>query len=257
MKIQYYSDLHLEFPENREFLKLNPLKPEGEILLLVGDIVPFAVMEKYNDFFNYVSDNFKLTYWIPGNHDYYYFDAAVKSGVLNEKIRDNVYLVNNVAIYHDDVRFIFSTLWAKINPSNEWNMQQSLSDFQVIKFNGERFSPSHFNQLHQDCFNFIQEEVKKPHSGKTVFATHYVPTFFNYPEKYKGDALNEGFAVELFYFIEASNADYWIYGHHHCNTPDFTIGKTQLLTNQLGYVKYGEHQDFRPDRFFNLNESKG
>lgn len=256
MKVQFCSDLHLEFPENREFLKLNPLKPEGDILLLVGDVVPFAVMDKYNDFFNYVSNNFKLTYWIPGNHEYYYFDAAARSGVLNEKIRDNIFLVNNVAILHDDVRFIFSTLWSKINPSNEWNLQQSLSDFQVIKFNGERFSPSHFNQLHQDCFNFIQQEVKKPHSGKTVFATHYVPTFLNYPEKYKGDALNEGFAVELFDFIEASNADYWIYGHHHCNTPDFAIGKTQLLTNQLGYVKYGEHQNFRTDRFFNLNGNK-
>ena len=254
MKIQYCSDLHLEFLENREFLKLNPLKPKGDILLLVGDISPFAVMDKQTEFINYVSDNFQFTYWIPGNHEYYYSDAASRSGVMNEKIRDNVFLVNNVVIHHDDLRFIFSTLWAKINPHNEWNLQQSLSDFQVVKSNGEQFTPYHFNLLHQDCFNFIQLEIKKPHSGKTVVATHYVPTFFNYPEKYKGDSLNEGFAVELFDFIEASNADCWIYGHHHYNTPDFAIGKTQLLTNQLGYVKYGEHQSFKHDKTFNLKQ---
>lgn len=252
MKVQYCSDIHLEFPQNREFIKLYPLKPMGDILLLVGDIVPFAVIEKHNDFFNYISDNFKHTYWIPGNHEYYYFEAATRTGVLNEKIRENVSLVNNVAIYHDEVRFIFSTLWAKINPSNEWNMQQNLSDFQVIKFHGERFSPAHFNQLHRDCFNFIQQEVKKLRVVKTVLATHYIPTLFNYPQKYRGSVLNEGFAVELFDFIESSNADFWIYGHHHYNTPDFTIGKTELITNQLGYVKYGEHHNFRTDKIINL-----
>jgi hypothetical protein len=63
----------------------------------------------------------------------------------------------------------------------------------------------------------------------------------HYPEMYKTDLLNEAFAVELFPFIESSGIDYWIYGHHHCNTPAFSIGNTQMLTNQLGYVQQGEH----------------
>jgi len=36
--------------------------------------------------------------------------------------------------------------------------------------------------------------------------------------------LNEAFAVELFELIEDSGPDYWIYGHHHNNIPDFSIG---------------------------------
>ena len=42
--------------------------------------------------------------------------------------------------------------------------------------------------------------------------------------------------------------NYQIYRH----TSDFEIGKTQLLTNQLGYVKYGEELGFSTDRKFIL-----
>ncbi len=41
-------------------------------------------------------------------------------------------------------------------------------------------------------------------------------------------------------FIEKTTIDYCIYGHHYNNTPDFTIGKTRMLTSQLVYVQYGE-----------------
>ena len=46
-----------------------PIKSVGDILILAGDIVPFAVMKDYLDFFNYISDHCKQTYWIPGNHE--------------------------------------------------------------------------------------------------------------------------------------------------------------------------------------------
>ena len=82
--------------------------------------------------------------------------------------------------------------------------------------------------------------------------THHCPTFLNYPEQYKGDALNEAFAVELFDMIESSNIDYWVYGHHHSNIPEFTIGKTKLVTNQLGYVQHYENEFFKTDKCFEL-----
>ncbi|MDZ4759234.1 MAG: metallophosphoesterase [Bacteroidota bacterium] len=87
MKIQYCSDLHLEFSENKAFLKEFPIKSVGDILLLAGDIVPFASMDKHKDFFNFCADNFETVYWLPGNHEYDHFDLAKKCGVLNEKIK--------------------------------------------------------------------------------------------------------------------------------------------------------------------------
>ncbi|MEJ7642907.1 MAG: metallophosphoesterase [Candidatus Nitrosocosmicus sp.] len=252
MKLQYCSDLHLEFPDNKKYLKENSLQPKGDVLLLAGDVVPFIAIDNHKDFFNYVSDNFQLTYWIPGNHEYYYSDAATKSGMINQKIRNNVFLVNNMSVHYKNVKIIFTTLWSKISPANEWQIERGMSDFHAIKYNRYRFSSLQFNQMHEESIQFLKSEQAKNHVGKTVVVTHHVPTFLHYPEKYKSDILNEAFAAELFDFIESSDIDYWIYGHHHSNTPDFRIGETLMLTNQLGYVKFDEHLLFDPYKTINL-----
>lgn len=244
MTIQYASDLHLEFSQNRDFIKAHPIEPKGEILLLAGDIVPFAVMHKHADFFNYLSDHFQHTYWVPGNHEYYNFDLADRCGTLHEKIKDNVSLVNNTSIVHDDVQFIFSTLWSKISPMYAWQIERGMSDFHVIRYKGKLFSYEDYNQLHEESILFVKETLEAKSAIKNIVVSHHIPTFQNYPAQYKGSVLSEAFAIELFDLIESDGPDYWIYGHHHSNVPDFTIGKTKMLTNQLGYVKYGEHVGF-------------
>ncbi len=252
LKIQYTSDLHLEFPANKEFLKRHPLQPVGQILVLAGDIVPFAVMDKHQDFFSYVSDHFETTYWLPGNHEYYHYDIDKKSGILNEKIRSNLFLVNNISVLHRNVRLIFSTLWSKISPGYQWDIERGLNDFHVIKHKGFRFSAEHYNRLHEESVTFIQNEIKGVQTERVAVFTHHCPTFSNYPEQYKHSILNEAFAVELFDLIEASNIDYWVYGHHHNNIPEFSIGNTKLITNQLGYVQQNEHRLFETNKWIEL-----
>ena len=244
MKFQYCSDLHLEFPVNNKYLKANPLKPEGEILLLAGDIIPFVEMEKENDFFNFLSDSFEHTYWIPGNHEYYRSGITERTGTFHEKIRSNVSLLNNTAIEHKGVLLLFSTLWSKINPTFEYVIKKSMADFHLIKNHGRKISGDDYDQLHEDCRAFLMKELSTVTNLKTVVVTHHLPTFLNYPEKYRDSELNTAFATELFDLIEPSNADYWIFGHSHEVVPDFKIGKTTLTTNQLGYVEYGEHFAF-------------
>lgn len=244
MIIQYASDLHLEFSQNKKFLLENPLQPVGDILILAGDIVPFGSVEEHADFFNYIADHFQTTFWIPGNHEYYYYDLATKSGILHEAIRSNVFLVNNISVISRNVRFIFSTMWSKITIAHQYAIERGMNDFRLISYKGRRFSTQDFNRLHEESMLFIRESLETKVSEQTIVVTHHVPTFMNYPPMFKGDALNDAFAVELFGLIEAIGPAYWIYGHHHYNQPDFEIGSTILSSNQLGYVQNQEHRLF-------------
>ena len=252
MKIQYASDLHIEFSENNEFLKANLLKKVGDILILAGDIVPFKVLNRIDDFFQYLSDNFENTYWIPGNHEYYQYNLADKQGMFHEKIKKNVHLLNNVKLDINGIDFLFTTLWSHISPRNQWQIQSSMNDFHVIQNGDEILSIEQYNSLHNESISFLNNNISSGTAAKSIVVSHHAPTLMNYPEQYKGDVLNEAFAVELFDFIEKHQPDYWIYGHTHSNTDDFNIGKTCLVTNQLGYVGYNEHKDFEINRVFEL-----
>lgn len=70
MKIQYASDLHLEFHENSRWLKENPLIAVGDILILAGDI-GYLGDDNYghHPFWDWCAESFRQTIVIPGNHE--------------------------------------------------------------------------------------------------------------------------------------------------------------------------------------------
>lgn len=252
MKIQYCSDLHLEFPENRRFIARNPIKPAAEILLLAGDIVTFSELEKASDFFNFVSDQFLKVYWVPGNHEHYGSDITNKPVPLYEDVRTNVHLVNNYTLHRHGYRFIFSTLWSKIDPLHAWDIERGIRDFSAIRFEGQKLTAHRFTQLHAASLLFVKAALQAEQKIPTIVVTHHVPTLLNYPTAYKNSPLNGAFATELFELIDDHGPEAWIYGHHHFNNPPFRIGRTNMLTNQLGYVHCHEHRSFQRDAMLSL-----
>ncbi|HET7179266.1 MAG TPA: metallophosphoesterase [Chryseosolibacter sp.] len=251
MDIQYWSDLHLEFASNRDYLAANALTPSADLLLLAGDIIPFQRMKEAMGFFDFVSDSFEQVYWVPGNHEYYRSDINHRTGEISERIRSNVSLVNNVSVEHKGVRLVFSTLWTRISPEKESVITRGMADFHLITDKDKKLSASRYNGLHEKARDFLLRElqIKRP---RTIVVSHHVPTFYNYPEKYAESDLNQGFAVELYDLVADSNADFWISGHTHEVVSDFTIGSTVLTSNQLGYVDYNEHLNFRPGKVLTL-----
>jgi predicted phosphohydrolase len=247
MKVQYCSDLHLEFPHNREFIKNNPIIPTGEVLILAGDILPFQFINQPSEFLDYIADHFEKTYWIPGNHEYYESDINERSGSFCESIRSNVFLINNQSINLNDTNFIFSTLWSKISEENRFIIENTLSDFKLISDGESNLKTSKFNILHEESFEFIKKSLDTNKMQKNIVVSHHIPTFLNYPEEHRQSKVNQGFATELFDLIHDATIEYWIYGHHHTNIPEFEINGTKLITNQLGYVKYKKNKTYRSD----------
>jgi len=245
MKIQYASDLHLEFSDNSRYLKQNPLKPVGDILILAGD-VGYLNDDNYSKhpFWDWVSDNYRQVIVAIGNHELYkYYDLAKMPHGLVCSIRDNVKCYYDAVVRIENVDIIISTLWAKILLEDAYLTERYVSDFHRILYNGEPLTWDNFNQEHDKCFSFIQSEVAKSTSEHIVVITHHVPSFQLASPDFTGSKINGAFTVELEEFIKQNHIKYWIYGHSHRNI-DKIIGNTKCVTNQLGYVSHNEHHSF-------------
>src|SRR5689334_12744478 len=157
MTLQYCSDLHLELPRNERFLELFPLQPQGEVLLLAGDIIPFDLHKWYGGFIDFIADNFEMVYWVPGNHEYYGYDLKSVANPLLEKLRSNVWLVNNEVVSYRNVEFICCTLWSKILIENKWEIKRNIPDFTAIRYQDGKLSTEQYNQLHDQSVIFLKE----------------------------------------------------------------------------------------------------
>lgn len=69
MKIQLCSDLHLD--QINFYSNENLVYPEGDVLVLAGDICHVCEIEKHSNFFKYLDDNFQYIVYVPGNHEFY------------------------------------------------------------------------------------------------------------------------------------------------------------------------------------------
>jgi len=216
----------------------------GDVLILAGDIMSYEMRKQPSAFLDFIEANFEMTYWIPGNHEFYDYDLATVPDPLLEKVRSNIWMVNNQVVTYNNINFICSTLWSKINPVNALDIQRSIPDFHSIQWEGKRFTTRQFNQLHNQSVAFLEKAFRETKGSKSIVVTHHVPTLYQYPEKYRNSPLNEAFVTELYDTIHDSGAAYWVYGHHHSNVPEYSVGETKMVTNQLGYVQRAEHRKF-------------
>lgn len=253
MKIQYASDLHLEFSDNYSYLKRNPIIPVGDILILAGDI-GYLNDDNYRNhpFWDWASDNYHEVIVAVGNHELYkHYDLAKIPHGLTHSLRNNVNCYYDAVINIGNIDFIISTLWAKIRLEEAYPTEQGVTDFHRILYNGERLTWEKFNEEHDRCFRFIKDKVSKSKAEHIIVVSHHVPSFQLASPDFAGSRIKGAFTVELEQYIESSPIEYWIYGHSHRNI-DKIIGKTKCICNQLGYVFQNEHTSFNPCACFEI-----
>ena len=253
MKIQYASDLHLEFADNYKFVNSIPFEVMGEVLVLAGDITYLNEDIVIDKFWQWASENFREVLIVPGNHEYYKnSDLANYGDSWIKEILPNVKYYQNKVVRIDNTDFILSTLWSRIKVLEEMEVRRGLSDFRQIMYNGERFLPVNYNAEHEKCLSFIKQSVAESTAERIVMVTHHLPTAAVVAPWHKNSTVGSAFATELSKFIEESNIDAWIYGHSHTNF-DTQIGNTRIVSNQLGYLQLSEQRfGFSGEKFIEV-----
>jgi len=251
MKIQYCSDLHLEFKANAQYINQNPLKISGDILILAGDIIPLHDEFFNHPFFQFVSENYRKVYWVPGNHEFYHRNLSDFGSSYQIPLLHNVSIVHNISVTEADIELIFSTLWSHIEPERAKIIENSVSDFSTISKNNKHLNVTDFNQLHQESLDYIRLALSQK-AKKSIVVTHHLPSNLCNSKAHINSPINQAFCVDLSAFIETCGANFWIYGHSHFNQKPIQIGQTLLLTNQLGYVHHNEHKAFKNNAFVSI-----
>lgn len=255
MKIQYVSDLHLELSDNSKYIKKNPLLITGDVLLIAGDSHYYGTPDYTKlHFWKWASNNYEQVIVCMGNHEFYaYQDVSQMKNGFDLEIQPNVHIYYNSVVNLGNADLIVSTLWGHISENQIPFVEWGVNDFRRIKWGENKLSGEHFNELNQSCIDFIKKSVENSKSTSKIVLTHHLPSPLLVDECFKGSDLNGAFMCDLTDYITDSGINYWIYGHSHRNI-DCQIGSTRLLSNQLGYVSYGENlkNKFDPGKFIEI-----
>jgi predicted phosphohydrolase len=249
MKLRYISDLHLEFirPHKLErFLhnmKLpNPASSE-EICILAGDIgIPTHSSHNYDTFMKRISQSFKKTFVIAGNHEYYHASNTIAQ--TNEQLSEyfkqyeNISFLNNSCEQYENHCFVGTTLWSKIvNPRFEINDVYSIPQLDYLKY----------NRMNMLAVDFLEDAVEQ--NELCIVITHHVPSHQLIDVKYKNPKMlpyNQWFYCDMDAWIEKKKDKLsgWVYGHTHTSSFQVIHG-VPFLCNPIGYPNELAKPDFQ------------
>ena len=206
------SDLHMEFQGNSRYLKNNELPVTGDVLVLAGDI--FYLKDKFaplTKFWKWASENYRQVLIVPGNHEYYNYSDVMERGLQwRWMFRENVGYYQNQVVRVNDIDFVLSTLWFRINPDDEYSVWKGMNDFRQIKFDGKLLQVDDFNRMHETCIGFIRKSIEESTAAHIVVVTHHLPTLQVVAPYHRGSVLNSAFASEYGDLIADGQIDAWI-----------------------------------------------
>jgi hypothetical protein len=223
-RIQYVSDLHLEFYYKTYLKKF--VKPIGPYLALAGDIgQPTCPM--WMPFFNYVSQNWKQVFYVTGTKEY---DVPVSYTKQHMRIKESLKPFPNVTLLDKtNPLFYFPKENVAILGSTLWSTKHSL--YQKEKAELE-------NQI--DFWTYQKANI--------VMLTHHMPSYrlisprFNPP--YNTYASN----CES---LMSPQVKAWIYGRTH-NVSNIVLNNTLAVVNARGYP-LEQVPGFTTEAFIELN----
>lgn len=266
MKIQYYSDLHLEFDREGPLQKPSFQIPNNgaEVFILAGDI---HQGEKAFEWLVQQLKNGGTWLYINGNHEYYRFDYTdILAGQRDFQNRVNkaaeelgytgrIHIGNDSIVDIGDYRFILSTMWTsfgmKDSPEKHEDLMTyatvTMNDYRIITYNHgvNTLIPQVILEDHLKHVKFIENAIDD--SKINIVVTHHAPSYDSIDFKYRNhhDSDMNAFYYENMEYL-FPRVKYWIHGHVHSSF-NYVKNGCRVLSNPRGYKNYEENPKFDPN----------
>ena len=252
MEIQVLSDLHLESPKGYDEFQITAKAP---FLALLGDIGQVEAHEQeLLAFFRRQLSQFKVVFFVPGNHEAY-TSTWVKTMSILHTFEREVRKINSIGEFvvldrkayqlPDTTTMILGcSLFSNVPPESEMAVEIGLQDF----YQTDSWDIHSHNAAHARDLGWLNQEVGKlviRHDiEKIVIFTHWSPCSDARAKdpRHAASPISAGFSTDLSDELCFGNkkVKLWAFGHTHFNC-DFEVdrgneaGKLRLFTNQRGY----------------------
>ena len=238
LRVQYASDLHLEFLGDKPvFQKL--LKPVAPMLVLAGD-VGRPDKRSYKDLLYHCSRNWDNVVVVAGNHEYYGGVAEKRLEQCREAAAQfaNVHFLERDRVTCHGVTFLGCTLWSHNAP------QDAMNDYRMIRLEGGGTKPlegggtkplrvGDTNSWHARDKEWLRLALANV-TGPAVVVTHHLPSFRMIAPEFADSPYNSGFASNCDSLI-APPVRTWIAGHTHRAMRVPFEGGILVCVNPRGY----------------------
>lgn len=247
MKVQYFSDIHLEYGK----FKLETT--DADVVVVAGDMG--VGLSGLSWLIKNIVD--KPVVYVAGNHEFY--GKRIMSELytkLKEKAKGtNVHFLQNDSVEIAGVTFVGATLWTDFNlsgnaPLRQYTAKQLMNDYHQINIAPNvALYANYILKEHEESIRAIDSLVNR--DGVNVVVTHHSPTAATLHPRYEGDIRNDYFASRLEPFIlERPHIKHWVHGHTH-HEAAIDIGHCKVYCNPRGYVGI-EEVDFESKRTFEI-----
>lgn len=226
MRINYFSDIHLEFG-----LQEAPGN-DADIIIAAGDIGIYKQGVDWLKSFN------KPVIYIAGNHEFYGNEYKNTINMLRQHCAGSrVHFLENNQFVFQNVRFVGCTLWCDLfieGTEKAEALSKTLNDFRKIHYGESQFDIHCFSKLHERSLAWLENELAKPFAGKTVVVTHHAPSEWSWndsPQKLKKLA----YCNDMKHLLHEFDIAAWFHGHIH-SPGDYRVAGARILCNPRGYI---------------------